>query len=217
MSASRSRTRFAAPFIVTVAAAGCSNGGDKTSNPPLPRFPGVTHRVHMADMLCFANENVLAPRDDKAKASYNPPPPRAIECPPGMSGNTMLTVGELGPSECGIVPDGCTNKSCVKLRTPCPLPPGMRYTQKLANVWTIEKRGDKCHAEEGDGEHDDCPPGKDCNPPAPRFVPCPPGITEAADVHVAEMPDATCVIVPPGCHDSGCVGGKIACPTESPL
>lgn len=215
MSATRSRTRFAAPFIVTVAAASCSKS-ETTSNPPPPKFPGITYRVHMANMLCYANEELRGqpPPSDKPQPTYNPPPPRAIECPPGMSGNTVFTVAQLSASECGVVPALCESTSCVKIRTPCPLPPGARYTQQLANVWMIEKRGDKCHAEEGD--HDDCPPGQDCNPPAPRFVPCPPGITEADPVHIAELPDATCVIVPPGCKDTGCIGAKIACPTESP-
>jgi hypothetical protein len=97
----------------------------------------------------------------------------------------------------------------VQIHTPCPLPSGQQVVHKLANVWTIEKRGGGCHAEEGD-----CPPGVDCNPPQPRMMPCPAGITEDHDVRVAELPDATCVIVPDGCADTSCVGAKTPCPTQ---
>ena len=153
----------------------------------------------MADMKCTARE--LGP---------NPTPPRSIACPPGMSATTTFTVGELPDKQCGIVPAGCYDARCVKIRTACPLPPGELAKHGLAVVWIVEKRGDKCHAEEG--EHD-CPPGVDCNPPEPRYVPCPPGISEETPVRIAELPNATCAIAPADCDDSGCLGAPIACPT----
>ena len=159
--------------------------------------------MRMVDMKCVAQE-----------PGGNPPAPvRAIECPPGMASATVFTVGELANKSCGIVPKDCFDESCVKIKTPCPLPPGQAVVQKLAIVWTIEKRGDKCHAEEGDG-HDACPPGVDCNPPEPRMVPCPPGVTEDKPLRVAELPDATCVIVPDGCNDTACATTKTSCPTQ---
>ena len=164
----------------------------------------MTWSVRMVDMKCLARE-----------MSSKPPPPLAIECPPGMSGSTTFVVGMLSSNECGIVPPDCYATSCVKIRTPCPLPPGKQVVTKLANVWMIEKKDGTCHAEEGDV--DDCPPGVDCNPPRPRYVPCPPGITEDKPMRVAELVDATCVIAPPGCMDTGCVGAKIACPSEHPV
>jgi hypothetical protein len=98
---------------------------------------------------------------------------------------------------------------CAKLATGCPLPVGKQLVEKLAIVWTIEKRGRDCHAEED--EHD-CPPGVDCNPPKPRTFPCPPGVTIEKPLRVAELPDATCVVVPAGCEDTGCATQKTACP-----
>ncbi len=160
----------------------------------------MTWTVEMQSLRCIAHGAAA-----QAQA-------QAIECPPGISGNIKLVVGELETNECGIVPAGCVETACVKLRTPCPLPPGKQLVQKLANVWMIEKHGTGCHAEEGD--IDDCPPGVDCNPPRPRMVPCPNGITEGAPMRVAELPDATCVLVPIGCQDTSCIGEKIACPTE---
>lgn len=195
------RTRFVAPFIVTVTACGSSKE-QGPGNPPEPRYAGASWTVRMRDMKCMASVVVSDPRE-------NPPAPTEIECPPGMSGNNVITVGALSESECGVVPRGCTDKQCITMKTPCPLPPGKHVVRKLANVWTIEKRGAGCHAEEGD-----CPPGVDCNPPEPRMVPCPEGITEDKNVRIAELPDATCVIVPDGCEDTSCVGAKTRCPTQ---
>ena len=192
----RRRTRFATPVILVAA---CS----KTEPPKPKQFPGTTYTVRMVDMKCVAQE-----------PGGNPPAPiRSIECPPGMASTTVFTIGELANKTCGVVPKDCFDESCVKIKSPCPLPPGQAVVQKLAIVWTIEKRGDKCHAEEGDG-HDQCPPGVDCNPPEPRLVPCPPGVTEDKPVRVAELPDATCVIVPDGCDDASCATTKTSCPTQ---
>jgi hypothetical protein len=193
MPAFRRRTHFATPVIVIAA---CSSS--KTP-PKAKEFPGPTWNVIMKDMKCVATE-----------PGPNPPPPQAIECPPGMTGNISITVGMLANKSCGVVPTGCFDPACVKLATACPLPPGEQVKHELANVWLVEKRGDRCHAEEGD--IDKCPPGVDCNPPEPRFVKCPEGVTEDTPMRIAELPDATCVVVPDGCRDTSCATQKISCP-----
>lgn len=194
MAAFSRRTTFAAPVILTVVA--CSSG----KQPAEPKqFPGTTWVVAMTDMKCFATET----------GRGNPPAPQqAIECPPGMSGRTVLTVGQLPTKDCAIVPAGCVDAKCTTHRTPCPLPPGKQVVRTFSVLWKIEKRGPDCHAE----DETDCPPGADCNPPAPRHFPCPAGVSEQRDLHVAELPDATCVIVPEGCTDTGCATEKIDCP-----
>ena len=147
----------------------------------------------MQDMQCSARQ-----------IGSNPPaPPQAIQCPPGMSGSTRFTVEQRADATCIVTPGNHI--------TPCPLPPGATLVQKLGVVWTIEKRGAHCHAEE---EDHDCPPGVDCNPPKPRTFPCPPGVTEEMPLHVAELPDATCVVVPDGCTDTGCATTQVDCPPE---
>jgi len=118
-----------------------------------------------------------------------------------------MTITELADHSCALVPRGCADVTCAHPKVACPLPVGEELPQKFALVWTIEKRGDKCHAEEPN-----CPPGRDCNPPAPRFVPCPTGITEEEEVHVGELQDGTCVIVPEGCEELRCATEKTACP-----
>ena len=195
MSAFRRRTRFATPVILVAA---CSSSKEPTKP---KQFPGMTWSVRMlVDMKCVATE--LGP---------NPPAPRSIECPPGMSGTTVFTVGELANKTCGIVPAGCVDERCVKIPASCPLPPGQEAVQKLSVVWTIEKQGDECHAEEGEG-HDACPPGVDCNPPQPRVVTCPREVTETQPIRIAELVDATCVVVPDGCENTGCAKQKVVCP-----
>lgn len=193
MTAFRRRTTFAAPVILTVAA--CSSSKDKPK--PATPFP-VSWQVSMQNMKCLASS--LGP---------NPPAPQEIECPPGMTGGIHMTVAQLAEGTCAVVPPRCEDKSCAKPITPCPLPHGQKLVRKLSYVWTIEKRGDKCHAEE---EDHDCPPGVDCNPPAPRTFDCPPGVTEEKPLHFAELPDLTCVIVPEGCDNTGCATEQIPCP-----
>lgn len=197
MSAFRRRTTFAAPVILTVAA--CSSGKDKPKpEPDLKRPFAVSWQVTMKDMKC------------EARMPGNPPPPvQEIECPPGQTGNMYSTVAQLAEGKCALVPAGCVDASCAKTITPCPLPLGQKVVKKLGYVWVIEKRGELCHAEE---EDHDCPPGVDCNPPAPRQFPCPPGVTEDKPMHFAELPDTTCVIVPDGCVDTSCATQKIDCP-----
>jgi hypothetical protein len=189
MSAVRRRTQFAAPVIVIAA---CSPAKEAPK-----QFPGATWSVRMqVDMQCVASAGSAV---------------RSIDCPPGMSGTTVFTVGELSNQRCGIVPRGCFDETCVTIPASCPLPPGQQAVQNLAVVWTIEKLGDACHAEEGEG-HDACPPGIDCNPPMPRIVKCPPGVTDTQSLRIAELVDARCVIVPDGCDNTGCAKQPIECP-----
>lgn len=195
MSAFRRRTTFAAPVILTVAA--CSGSKDKPKPEP-PSFT-ATWQVTMANMKCEA----------RGPAANPPAPVREIQCPPGMTGNITMNVAQVTPDRCAVVPAGCKDAACAKPTTPCPLPAGEKLVKKLAFVWVIEKRGDLCHAEE---EDEDCPPGVDCNPPAPRTFPCPPGVTEDKPLRFAEMPDLTCVLVPDGCEDTACATEKIECP-----
>lgn len=195
MSAFRRRTTFAAPVILTVAA--CS--GPKEKPKPEPRPFTAIWQVTMANMKCEA----------RGPAANPPAPAREIECPPGMTGNITMEVVQVRDNLCEVLPAGCTDATCAKPTTPCPLPPGQKLVKKLAFVWVIEKRGEQCHAEELDLT---CPPGADCNPPAPRTFPCPPGVTEDKPLRFAELPDLTCVLVPDGCEDTGCATQPIECP-----
>jgi len=224
MGAFRRRTQFAAPLILTVAAS-CGSKSDepplKTKvttgeavepRPPQKRFPaamiwavwmdlpGCKAGVDMRDIQCPPNVECNAP---------NPPAPQDVECPPGASGKTTQYIAELADKTCVLVPPGCVELGCAKTPAPCPLPHGQKLVHKIAFAWHIEKRGEGCHVEE---EDHDCPPGVDCNPPKPRMIPCPPGITEDKDVAVTQLADGTCVIVPEGCKDLGCAVDKTPCP-----
>ncbi|MDB4961237.1 MAG: hypothetical protein JWP01_1236 [Myxococcales bacterium] len=211
MAALRRRTQFAAPLILSVAAS-CSGskepGSEKQAAPLAKRFPGTTWSVTMPSPPgCVAAMDVDCPADVPCK----PPMPQAVECPPGSSGSTVIRIGQLASKDCAIVPRACVDESCAKLRTPCPLPAGQPLVQPIVYVWHIEKRGADCHAEEEDTE---CPPGKDCNPPMPRKVECPPGVTEDKMVDITQLADGSCAVVPEGCKDARCVTAKTACPPQ---
>src|SRR5262245_1140678 len=133
MSAFRRRTTFAAPVILTVAA--CSSGKDKPTSDPVRPFL-TAWQVRMDNMRC------------EARQTGNPPPPtQEVECPPGMTGGMYMTVAMIADGRCAVAPPGCNDATCAKPITPCPLPPGQKLVKKLAYVWIIEKRGDRCHAE----------------------------------------------------------------------
>jgi hypothetical protein len=112
-----------------------------------------------------------------------------------------------------IVPKACMDASCAKIAAPCPLPSGSSC-RRFVEVWVVEKNknGDGgCHAEEPEGT---CPPGVDCNPPVPRKVACPPGVSDTVEVRVALLEDKSCAIAPEGCNTPTCVGAKTACPAN---
>ncbi len=225
MGAFRRRTQFAAPLIISVAAAGC---GSKSSEPPPPekqiagpknrepsppktQFAGPMWSVWMQLPGCKAAidmRDVKCPPDVECNLP-NPPAPQDVECPPGASGKTTQYIAQLADQSCVLVPPGCIELACARTPTPCPLPPGTKLVAKIVFAWKIEKRGEGCHAEE---EDHDCPPGVDCNPPKPRMVPCPPGITEEKDLAVTQLADGTCAVVPEGCTDVSCVTDKTPCP-----
>jgi hypothetical protein len=218
MAAFRKRTLFAAPFIM-VAAAGCKDDSRtsnppppiRTSNPPEPSAPKFRNQwdVRRVDAgKCQADEDFNCPPNAKC----NPPEPRAIECPAGTSGKTVIRVAETEPGSCWIVPKDCKDTSCVKHKAACPLPPGGKLPDKLVEVWIVEKdkQGDGCHAE----EPVDCPPGKDCNPPSPMKIACPPGVSATKTLKVGMLPDKTCAILPDDCKSPDCAKDKTPCPTN---
>ena len=189
------RTTFAAPFVITIAA-GCPS---KPKPPPTEQPRSWT--VRMVNMKCEALES-FRPSPDYKGPPPNPPAPQAVECPAGMASQVVKTiVQEPGKPY-------CTSDGNV---TACPLPYGQALKQPLNIVWLIEKDQVGCHAE----ELSNCPKGADCNPPKPRYFPCPPGVSEDHPMAVAELPDATCVRVPDGCADTGCAVDKVDCiPTD---
>jgi hypothetical protein len=212
MPAFRRRTLFAAPFVVSIAAAGCKDES-RTSNPPPPDNPPGPRFARQWDVRRVAPGKCQAaePFDCPPEVKCNPPEPRAVECPPGTSGKTVIRVAELPDTTCGIVPKGCVTAACVKLKTACPLPVGQTLPDKLVEVWLVEKDkiGDGCHAEEPPV---DCPPGVDCNPPSPMKIACPPGVTATTSIKIGMLPDKTCAILPDDCKAPECARDKTPCP-----
>jgi hypothetical protein len=214
MAAFRRRTVFAAPLILSLAS-GCKDKPERTNNPPppdvspsAPRFAREWDVRRVGPGVCEA-EAVVSCAPGK---SCNPPPPQASECPPGTSGKTLIRVGTMTGERCVVAPKGCTHDGCATVAAPCPLPFGTKLPERFVEVWVVEKNknGDGgCHAEEPEGT---CPPGVDCNPPTPRKVACPPGVTDTEEKRVALLADKTCAIAPDGCNAPSCIGATTPCP-----
>lgn len=203
MAAHRRRTTFAAPLIVTVASCSSSGKADQAERPP--RYPGTVWSVFMQPDGCHALEEPDCPPN----VACNPPPVREVKCPPGSSGRNIVRIAQRADSQCAVLPEGCTSDRCLESPAECPLPPGKTIPKKLGSTLEIEMRAGECHVEEHTPE---CPPNADCNPPAPRRVRCPPGITEEANVNIVVLVDGSCAIVPEGCTTQDCVGARAECP-----
>lgn len=196
MSAFRRRTSFAAPLIVSVAA--CSS--DKADDKP-KRYGGPAWAVFMAPDGCRALE--LAHEGTSKK------PAREVSCPPGSSGRNVVYIAQRADKICAVLPRDCFDEKCLETPTNCPLEEGKTLPKKLGAMMEIEMRDGWCHVEE---HNPDCPPDVDCNPPAPKKVGCPPGITEEQTMNIAILVDGSCAIVPEGCETQDCVGARTECP-----
>lgn len=195
MSAFRRRTTFAAPLILSVA---CSS----SDKPPAPkRYAGPHWSVFMAPDGCKA----LAMEGDVASKS----PAREVPCPPGSSGRNVVRIAQRADKICAVLPSDCFDEKCLETPTACPLEAGKTIPKKLGATMEIELRDGTCHVEE---HNPDCPPNVDCNPPAPKRVACPPGITEESNVFIALLVDGNCAVVPDGCETQDCVGPRTECP-----
>ena len=195
MTAFRRRTTFAAPLIISVA---CSSRGDR---PPERHYPGPHWSVFMAPDGCKA----LAMDGDEASTA----PAREVACPPGSSGRNVVRIAQRHDKICAVLPSDCVAESCLETPTACPLEAGKSLPKKLGAMMEIELRDGVCHIEE---HNPDCPPNVDCNPPAPRRVRCPPGITEERTMTIALLVDGNCAVVPQGCETQDCVGARTECP-----
>jgi hypothetical protein len=86
---------------------------------------------------------------------------------------------------------------------------GAKVASPFVQRWRVMKSVDDCRA------HDtvnNCPPGAMCNPPPPRAIACPADATDDAPMQVAELPDHSCVIVPPMCDTRDCATVATPCP-----
>jgi hypothetical protein len=197
MSAFRRRTVFAAPLIISVAS--CSSSSDK---PPAPKqYPGPHWSVFMAPDGCKA----LAMEGEVASKSAA----REVACPPGSSGRNVVRIAQRADKICAVLPPDCIEEKCLETPTACPLEVGKSIPKKLGAMMEIELRDGECHVEE---HNPDCPPNVDCNPPAPKKVGCPPGITEEQNMNIAILVDGNCAVVPEGCETQDCVGARTECP-----
>lgn len=106
----RQRRNFAAPFILTLAAAipACTKGSPTVKEPkPDPvASPYQTWSVERSGEACSVYYEMDCPPD----ASCNPPPPMAVACPAGVEDGARFTIVQLeedGPCSIGEEPAEC--------------------------------------------------------------------------------------------------------------
>jgi hypothetical protein len=191
VSAFRRRLQFATPFVVVV---GCG-GSQATDNSPQPDIPGPTWQVFRTGEDCSANEPMTGcPKG----AMCNPPPPSNVECPPGMSEQSVRIV-QRDDKTCAVVPPGCTSMACVTQATPCPDPIGAPRKLK-GPFWTVTRAQDVCYAR--------AEPCALTDQACAQAIECPAG----ADVTRIALRNGICVVAPAGCADESCIGASTDCP-----
>ncbi len=218
--ARRRRTSFAAPFVVVVAAAGCSSKAERPAGGPgsaSTRGPGngSTAGSARANRVSWtvargAGDECHTVDECEPDVKCNPPPPVRFRCPDGAPATGPFKLTSSDGRTC-YLGDSSTVVPCPDAALP-PSPPidaaALVATAPSHRRWAILRRGDTCQAEE-----DTCsgavPPGQPappCNPPAPSKLACPPpGVTA-----IVETGPATCVLVRE--PNLGPAGKPVPCP-----
>jgi hypothetical protein len=62
--------------------------------------------------------------------------------------------------------------------------------EPAGTTWHVFKNGDSCEA----AIHIDCPKGAMCNPPPPKQVACPEGLTMPKGLNIVSQGDGTCIV-----------------------
>lgn len=210
------RTRFAAPFVVVVTAAGgCSDGkqsGGTTKPDPKPESQ-MSWRVRRTPDGCQADQNIKCPPPDVA--TCNPPAPMAMPCPPEATGDSFLVVSADGKScflEGGTIAVTCPS---YDYRPP---PPAVDAGVVAAAMrrWDIQRGKADCFAADDPCTRMQRKPGDPippCNPPEPIKIACPPehviAIVETAKDTCETHSEAKC---DPGVKCNPPSPAKVECP-----
>ncbi len=126
----RPRRAFAAPFILTIAAAlpGCTKAGPNTRTTEHTNPPNVTSTAapyqswtvqQLAPGQCDAYGDIDCPPPDEA--TCNPPPPMKVACPGSLAEDAQLRIVQLeqdGP--CYLEAMTCPDGGCDREPTACP-------------------------------------------------------------------------------------------------
>lgn len=179
MSRRARRTAFAAPFVISVAAAGC---GQNKAAEPKPQPPEARQATWWVQRLpdgdgCSASQNVDCPPPDVA--TCNPPAPMYMKCPPSAPASFKLVQQ----------PD----KTCAIEGQPGALScPTYDWPIEVAQRWEVHRAADgTCTIADDPCLRFKLKPGEPippCNPPPPTKAECPPeGV-----VAIVRLDNATC-------------------------
>jgi hypothetical protein len=174
MSARTPRRSFAAPFVITLAAAPACYVNSAPAPQPQPQpQPAEQTPPQNAPGTIVMNP----PRPEPAQTQPDPTqshPPTPIMNPPRPQ--------PQDPAAPQPVP-APTNPSVV-MNPPRPEPAGTR--------WHVFKAEDSCKAVLDVR----CPEGATCNPPPPTKIACPDGLTMPRGLNIVSQGNGTCIVEP---------------------
>jgi hypothetical protein len=199
------RTRFAAPFVVVVTAAGgCGDGkkgGGTTPPDPDPKPQASWYVRKTPTGGCQATQHVDCPKD----LSCNPPAPMGMPCPPEKASDEWFTVVSFDGKSC-VLEGSQTAVTCPSYDYHEPPPPqeidaAVAVAAQMRR-WKIERISKDCYAAP---DPDPCEqlqlkpgdPIPPCNPPEPiKLKACPPAhvvaIVETAAEKCETRSDVAC-------------------------
>ena len=158
MAARTPRRSFAAPFVVTLAAApACYVSNAPPPQQPPPAAPAEQAPAHNAPGVVVANPPRPQPENT----------PVAVANPPRPQDHPVVVANPPRP-----------------------------HAQPAGTTWHVFKSGDGCEA----AVHVDCPKGATCNPPPPRKVECPVGLTMPKGLDIVSQGDGTCIVAQEPVH-----------------
>jgi len=181
MAARTPRRSFAAPFVVTLAAApACYVSNAPPPQQPPPAAP-AEQAPHNAPGVVVANPPRPQPENTPV-AVANPPRPQ--------DQNRPVVVANPPRPQDPPVPAAPQDHPVVVANPPRP------HAHPAGTTWHVFKAGDGCEA----AVHVDCPKGAMCNPPPPRKVDCPAGLTMPKGLDIVSQGDGTCIVAQEPVH-----------------
>ena len=179
MAARTPRRSFAAPFVVTLAAApACYVSSAPPPQSPPTAEPAAQPPPQNAPGAVVANPPRPQP-DPQTQPASPPPNPSVVHNPPRPQHVDITPLNPAAPQPASPPP----NPSVV-MNPPRPAAAG--------TTWHVFKTSDGCEA----ALNVSCPKGAMCNPPPPAKVDCPDGLTMPKGMNIVSQGDGTCIVQP---------------------
>ena len=204
------RTRFAAPFVAVIAAGAapaCSHSGDRGGIDLHGKRAQRVWSINGSPGACTAGEWNNCPHEPGLHC--NPPPPIAIDCPPGVATDGTAKIVSWDGARC-VLDGPDTPIDCPAFKTSPPpsdaavaiaAPEPDAAPAVAARQWQVMRKPDgTCEAFDDPCSRMQRKPGDPippCNPPPPQQIKCPPFVTTTSTVTIVQQPNGVCVVDAP--------------------